>query len=232
MDERVYKSTNSSNNLVDIIGYVSSVPEYHHDTHGEKIYKFTIKSPRRNKGVFDTIQVEISERVIDVEVIKEDDLLHIQGEFRSFNEYNDVTGKASLRLYIFVRDLVILDKEYQGEFTNKVVLVGYICKDVIYRVTPSGREISDVILAVNRVYGRSDYLPCIVWSRNARFVSRLSVGTKVCFTGRLQSRIYTKKYDDGTVEDHEVYEVSVFDLCELNMDEVHNEEVVSEVKEG
>ena len=229
MEERVYKVNNSANNLVDIVGYVNNVPEYHHDTHGEKIYKFAIRSPRRNKGVFDTIQVEISERVIDVETIKEDDIVHIQGEFRSFNEYNEVMGKASLRLYIFVRDLDILDEEYQGEFVNKVVLVGYICKDVIYRVTPSGREISDVILAVNRVYGRSDYLPCIVWSRNARFVSRLSVGTKVCFTGRLQSRIYTKKYDDGTVEDHEVYEVSVFDLSEVKNEETTNQEVIEEV---
>ena len=109
--------------------------------------------------------------------------------------------------------------------TNEVVLVGYICKKPIYRQTPFGREISDLLLAVNRAYNKSDYIPCIAWGRNARFCQELEVGTEVKVVGRVQSRNYEKKHEDGTVETRVAYEVSVGSLEVINENEDKKEEI-------
>ena len=109
-----------------------------------------------------------------------------------------------------------------SNITNEIVLIGYICKEPIYRQTPFGREISDILLAVNRAYNKSDYIPCIAWGRNARFCSKMSVGTEVKVTGRIQSRNYEKKHDDGSVEKKTAYEVSISNLELINKDDKDN----------
>ena len=145
--------------------------------------------------------------------------LLVKGQFRSYNSYDN--EKNRLILTVFAKDVVELEENNEEEenemtkkdmITNEVVLVGYICKKPIYRQTPFGREIADILLAVNRAYNKSDYIPTIAWGRNARFCQNLEVGTKVKVVGRVQSRMYEKKYEDGTVENRVAYEVSIGSL--------------------
>ena len=208
----IEKSTQSvyNNNLVEVHGYVDSVPSLHHKTHDENIYEFTLKVPRLNPDTYDYLPIKISERVTRISGLKVGDKVKIEGQFRSFNKINKETNKTSLQLSIFVRNISKI--ETVGN-TNVITLVGHLCKEPVYRITPSGREISDMILAVNRVYGRSDYIPCIAWSRNARFASNLKVGDAIIIEGRVQSRDYHKKLSDNTLEKHTVYEVSVFKIA-------------------
>lgn len=206
--------TNNITNTAKIVGYVVSSPEIHHSTHGEDFYEFSVRVPRLNNSASDIIRVEISDRVYDVNKIDKDAIVSIEGQFRSFNEHNSETGKISLRLFLFTRDIEILDSV--EEFTNKITLRGFICKDVVHRSTPGGREISDVILSVNRLYSKSDYIPCIVWGRNSKYVYKMDVGTEVEFVGRIQSRVYTKKFNDGSTLEREVYEVSVSDVTKIS----------------
>ena len=145
--------------------------------------------------------------------------LLVKGQFRSYNSYEN--EKNRLILTVFAKDVAELEENSEEEenemvkkdiITNEVVLVGFICKKPIYRQTPFGREISDILLAVNRAYNKSDYIPCIAWGRNARFCQNLEVGTQVKVVGRIQSRMYEKKHEDGTVENRVAYEVSVGSL--------------------
>ena len=175
----------------------------------------------RLSEITDKIPVTISERLLtefDLTIGKK---VMIEGQFRSYNSYEN--EKSRLVLTVFAKDISLYEeKEEENEenkkdiVSNEVTLIGYICKPPIYRQTPFGREISDILLAVNRAYNKSDYIPCIAWGRNARFCQNIQVGTRVKITGRVQSREYEKKYEDGTVEKRIAYEVSVISLEIVN----------------
>ena len=163
----------------------------------------------------------ISERLLANFDLTEGRKVVIEGQFRSYNSYEN--EKNRLILTVFAKDIMEYkndEEEEKSQVSNEVVLNGYICKKPIYRQTPFGREISDILLAVNRAYNKSDYIPCIAWGRNARFCQNLEVGTEVKIVGRVQSRTYEKKFEDGTVEERVAYEVSVGSLEIINKDDV------------
>lgn len=197
---RVYE-----NNQVEIMGEIVANFEFSHDVYGEGFYKSEIAVARLS-GFTDYIPIMVSERLLDVKEDWRGQLLKITGTFRSFNKHEDKRSK--LILYVFAREIEVLDSN-DYEILNEVFLDGYICKPPIYRKTPLGREITDVLVAVNRSYGKSDYIPCILWGRNARFVATFEVGTNAKFWGRVQSREYVKKISDTETESRVAYEVSV-----------------------
>ena len=164
-------------------------------------------SVRRLSDFMDYIPVMVSERLIDVEGDYIGQSVYISGQFRSFNRHEE--HKNRLVLSVFARELEILDADYDEDAANQIFLDGYICKEAVYRKTPLGREIADLLVAVNRSYGKSDYIPCICWGRNARFASGFEVGTHVQIWGRIQSREYVKKLSETQVEQRTAYEVSV-----------------------
>ena len=203
-------------NYLTLVGKVTGDKEFSHEIYGERFYIFKL-SIARLSGNADIIPITVSERLINDDMLKEGNKLLVKGQFRSYNSYENEKNK--LILTVFAKDIVELkDEEEDSEFvkkdgvTNEVVLIGYICKKPIYRQTPFGREIADLLLAVNRAYNKSDYIPSIAWGRNARFSQTLEVGTKVKVVGRVQSREYEKKYDDGRVETKIAYEVSIGSL--------------------
>lgn len=223
MDKNVQENVVIGNfplNYVALCGDVVDEPSFHHKTHDESIYRFFVSVPRLNKEVLDIIPVEISDRVVDLTKIKAGNRVGIEGQYRSFNQPNE-NGKVSLKLFVFVKDVTFMNEEdlNQNDYVNYVRLVGHLCKKPVYRKTPSGREISDVILAVNRIYGRSDYIPCIAWGRNSRYASNLNVGDRIVVEGRLQSRKYRKKLETG-IEEHTVYEVSTYKVVKVENEEV------------
>jgi len=191
-----------NNNIAHIRGTVVSTPEFSHEILGEGFYDLTVKVPRLSEQ-FDILPVTISERLLGNTGIGE--TLSIDGQFRSYNKLED--GKSKLILTLFAKEL--LSDEEEDINSNTITLTGYICKQPIYRTTPFGREICDCLIAVNRAYNKSDYIPCIAWGRNARFVKNLEVGSKVTITGRIQSREYQKKYDENNIETKTAYEVSI-----------------------
>lgn len=158
----------------------------------------------------DTIPVMISERLIDVECDYRGEFLMVSGQFRSYNRHDE--QKNRLVLSVFAREVSFIEEELDGAKTNNILLDGYICKLPIYRKTPLGREIADLLLAVNRPYGKSDYIPCICWGRNARFASAFEVGEHVQVLGRIQSREYVKKLSETETEKRTAYEISVSKL--------------------
>ena len=213
------------NNSLVLMGKVANEKTFSHEIYGEKFYQFSLSVPRLS-GNADNIPITISERLFKDEDIAIGKNVKVNGQFRSYNGYEN--NKNRLVLTVFVKDIeflpdgdeVLSDKDV---VSNEVDLTGFICKPPIYRQTPFGREITDILIAVNRAYNKSDYIPCIAWGRNARFCSKMPVGTEVKVTGRVQSRNYEKKYEDGTVEQRVAYEVSVSNL------EVVNEEAGEEV---
>lgn len=206
-----------NNNLV-LVGKITDDKKFSHEIYGEKFYIFDLSVPRLS-GNADIIPITISERLF-----KEDELVvgtnvKVQGQFRSYNSYEDQRNR--LILTVFAKDIEFLGSEDEivaskDLVSNEVTLIGFICKAPIYRQTPFGREISDLLLAVNRAYNKSDYIPCIAWGRNARFCSKMNIGTEVKVTGRIQSRTYEKKHDDGTIEKRVAYEVSIANLELIN----------------
>ena len=194
------------NNQVSIIGEIVSDFQYSHEVYGEGFYMMEV-SVRRLSDFVDYIPVMVSERIIDVEADYIGQLVYISGQFRSFNRHED--RKNRLVLSVFARELEILDPDCDEDAGNQIFLDGYICKEAIYRKTPLGREIADLLVAVNRSYGKSDYIPCICWGRNARFAAGFEVGTHVQIWGRIQSRDYVKKLSETQVEQRTAYEVSV-----------------------
>ena len=205
------------NNYLTLVGKVTGERKFSHEIYGEKFYIFNLEIPRLS-GNSDIIPITVSERLIKEDTLNEGKKLLIKGQFRSYNSYEN--EKNRLILTVFAKDITEVEESNEEEnemtrkdtITNEVVLVGYICKKPIYRQTPFGREISDLLLAVNRAYNKSDYIPCIAWGRNARFCQNLEVGTEVKIVGRVQSRNYEKKHEDGTVETRVAYEVSVGSL--------------------
>ena len=202
-------------NQIIIDGKISTDILLSHNTHGENIYSFTVSSPRLNNEVTDDIPVEVSERVVDINSFHKGDFVRVVGQFRSYNQYDESLDRVRLKLFIFARDIEHSDN-YDSR-KNSIRLIGFICKNPVFRTTPQGREISDAILAVNRMYKKTDYIPCIAWSRNARFLSRLEVGTKIELEGRVQSRSYRKKISEEEFESRTVYEVSISSLQVLEV---------------
>lgn len=190
-----------TNNNVTIAGEITSKYVYNHEVMGEKFYTTVIKT-KRLSGTSDLIPVTISERLISPTMNDTGAFVEINGEFRSYNDKEN--GK--LKLSVFTYDISFLGDVRN---VNDIELIGYICKESLYRTTPLGREITDVMLAVNRSYGKSDYIPCVVWGRNARFVENLAVGTKLKVNGRIQSREYNKKISDNEFEARTAFEMSV-----------------------
>ncbi len=198
------------NNKISLVGEVISSPKLSHETHNEKFYTVKV-DVKRLSGDIDTLEIIISEKLYDIEKIKLGTRYYIEGEIRSYNYYVSETERRKLVINIFAKNLSIAE-ETDDECLNNFELVGHICKKPIYRKTPFDREISDILLAVNRLYGKSDYLPCIAWGRNAKFASTLEIGDKIKITGRMQSRQYTKKLNDNEEEKKIAYEMSIITL--------------------
>lgn len=200
-----------NNNNITLTGVVEREPEYSHEVLGEGFYVFMLKCSRTS-GNKDILPVIISERLTDITEIKVGQVVTVSGQIRSFNRHIDDV-KRRLILSVFARELEILAQDATElsfeENINTVMLDAYICKLPIYRCTPLGREIADILVAVNRPYGKSDYIPCIAWGRNARFAGGLEVGEHIQIQGRFQSREYTKRISDSEVETRTAYEVSV-----------------------
>ncbi|WP_024735342.1 single-stranded DNA-binding protein [Enterocloster asparagiformis] len=194
------------NNKVSIIGEIVSGFTFSHKVFGEGFYMVDV-SVKRLSGQADIIPLMVSERLIDVHKNYIGCTIEALGQFRSYNRHEDVRNR--LLLSIFVREVHFMEEFTDYTKTNQIFLDGYICKAPIYRKTPLGREIADILLAVNRPYGKSDYIPCISWGRNARYTSSLSVGTKVKIWGRIQSREYTKAISETECEERIAYEVSI-----------------------
>lgn len=225
------------NNYLTLVGKVTGEKKFSHEIYGERFYVFNLEIPRLS-GNADIIPITVSERIVTDEMLMQGKKLLVKGQFRSYNSYDN--EKNRLILTVFAKDVLEVEDNQEDEenemtkkdmVTNEVVLVGYICKKPIYRQTPFGREIADILLAVNRAYNKSDYIPTIAWGRNARFCQNLEVGTKVKLVGRVQSRMYEKKYEDGTVENRVAYEVSIGSL-EIVEDEDKVEEKGNENQEA
>ena len=214
------------NNHLVLVGKVTSDKKFSHEIYGESFYIFDLEVARLS-GNSDIIPITISESLILEKELEIGDKVAIEGQFRSYNSYEN--EKNRLILTVFAKDIKYLseeDEENSSEkVSNEVTLIGYICKKLIYRQTPFGREISDILLAVNRAYNKSDYIPAIAWGRNARFCQNIEVGTKVKITGRVQSRNYEKKFEDGTTQTRTAYEVSISSL-EIVNEEEENKEVI------
>ena len=197
------------NNQVSIVGEVVSEFYFSHEVFGEGFYMLDV-SVKRLSDSCDVIPLMISERLIDVSGDYRGNYIHATGQFRSYNRHEE--KKNRLVLSVFVRELEFINEEVENAKTNQIFLDGYICKAPVYRKTPLGREIADILLAVNRPYGKSDYIPCICWGRNARFASTFEVGSRCAVWGRIQSREYMKKIDEEESERRVAYEVSVSKL--------------------
>ena len=197
------------NNQVTIMGEIVSDFTYSHEVYGEGFYLVDI-SVNRLSNFVDYIPVMVSERLLDVQKSYVGQYVYITGQFRSFNRHEEHRNR--LVLSVFAREFEIVEEVDGENAANQIFLDGFICKESVYRKTPLGREIADLLVAVNRSYGKSDYIPCICWGRNARFASGFEVGGHTQIWGRIQSREYMKKIDEEESERRVAYEVSVSKL--------------------
>lgn len=197
------------NNKVCVIGEVVSGFTFSHEVFGEGFYITEIRVNRLSDQV-DVIPLMVSERLMDVNEDYRGTFVKAEGQFRSYNRHEG--NKNRLILSVFVREVELVEEYTDYTKTNQIFLDGFICKEPVYRKTPLGREIADLLIAVNRPYGKSDYIPCIAWGRNARFASGFEVGERIRIWGRVQSREYTKKLDETESEKRVAYEVSVSKL--------------------
>lgn len=193
-----------TNNKAEIIGEVASEPEFSHEIYGEKFYLFIMDIPRLS-GISDRIKVLVSKRLLTDDAVIVGKRIKVSGQFRSYNSCEN--GVTRLVLTLFAHE--ICDAYDFEENPNTIYLNGYICKEPIYRTTPFGREITDILLAVNRTYNKSDYIPVIAWGRNARFCRKLAVGDNIKIWGRIQSREYRKKLSEEEFITKTAYEISV-----------------------
>ncbi|MBR5615175.1 MAG: single-stranded DNA-binding protein [Clostridia bacterium] len=197
----------TENNKVVIAGTVASEPEFSHEVYEESFYTFMLDTPRLSE-VRDVIRITVSEKFLAGDGIQVGDKVRISGQFRSYNNFSNVGNR--LILTVFVKDIEKTEEEEEN--SNSIYLNGYICKQPVYRTTPFGREIADILLAVNRSYNKSDYIPCIAWGRNAKYAETLKIGDNVIIKGRIQSREYQKKISETEVESKTAFEVSVAKL--------------------
>lgn len=197
------------NNKIELCGVIASTPELNHKNYGENFYGFRLSCSRKSTEK-DMLPIIVSDRLVEIKDLQVGKKISVRGQVRTFNKHIS-DDKRKLLIMVFARDVREVKEESESapEFNNNVKLSGYICKPPVYRVTPKGREIADVLIAVNRMYGKADYIPCITWGRNARYAGNIDVGTRIDVEGRLQSREYTKKLDDGTEEIRTAYEISV-----------------------
>lgn len=192
-------------NNVELVGEIVSDFRFSHEVYGERFYLVDVAVKRMSETI-DYLPLLISEYLIDVNTNHIGEIIHVTGQFRSYNRHEEL--KNRLVLSVFVLEIEFIEEETEEMKSNQIILDGYICKDPIYRKTPLGREITDLLVAVNRSYGKSDYIPCICWSRNARHASGLPLGTHLKITGRIQSRDYIKHHSNGEEEERRAYEIS------------------------
>ncbi len=197
------------NNQVVIMGEIVSDFAFSHEIFGEGFYMVDVRVERLSDSI-DIIPLMVSERLLDVNGDYKGMYIAVNGQFRSYNRHEE--RKNKLVLSVFAREIDFVDEIGESTKSNQIYLDGYICKEPVYRKTPLGREIADLLLAVNRPYGKSDYIPCICWGRNARFASNFEVGARCAVWGRIQSREYMKKISDDQLEKRVAYEVSVSKL--------------------
>lgn len=197
------------NNQVSIMGRIDAPFQFSHQVFGEGFYMTELLVKRLSDSE-DRIPVMISERLVDITQDYTGEYIEVQGQFRSYNRHEE--KKNRLVLSVFARELRFVEEDDDTIAVNQIFMDGYICKPPVYRKTPLGREIADLLLAVNRPYGKSDYIPCICWGRNARYASAFSVGGHVLIWGRIQSREYVKRIDEHETERRIAYEVSVSKL--------------------
>ena len=195
-----------SNNQAVVAGEIVSDFTFSQEVFGEGFYMVDVLVSRLS-DTYDTIPLMVSDRIMDVEENCIGRKVEAKGQFRSYNKHEDTRNRLILSL--FVREIEFIEDDEYISKPNHIYLDGYICKPPVYRMTPLGREIADVLLAVNRAYGKSDYIPCICWGRNARFAGKLAVGEHVAIWGRIQSREYQKKVGNDCVISKTAYEVSV-----------------------
>jgi primosomal replication protein N len=198
---------NAGTNFAHIRGKVMTDPTLSHRTYGEAFYTFET-GVLRNSGYEDQMTVMASERILHTLHLEPGTIIDVQGQVRTYNE--DVEGHNRLNIVVFARELREAEEEVNP--MNEIYLEGYLCKDPVSRTSPLGRRICDLMLAVNRMYNKSDYIPCIAWGRNAVYSGTMQVGDKVAVHGRLQSRQYRKKSGDGDVTVKTAYEVSILQL--------------------
>ncbi len=198
------------NNKVIISGTVAGEPEFSHEVYEETFYTFLLNTQRLSE-TYDVIKITISEKFLAANPLQIGDSVTIHGQFRSYNNFSGVGNR--LILTVFVKSIVRTETNDENEKNlNSIYLNGYICKKPIYRTTPFGREIADILLAVNRSYNKSDYIPCIAWGRNAKYAECFEVGDNIIVKGRIQSREYQKRLSETEVENKIAYEVSVSQL--------------------
>lgn len=191
------------NNTVTVSGVITQKFTFNHMTASEAFYRTEIAVARKS-GTVDMIPLMVSERLVTVTEDWSGKVLEVTGSFRSYNQNEG--DRRRLMLFVFAQEVELLE---ENENINEVFLDGHICKAPTYRKTPLGREICDMLVAVNRPNDKSDYIPCVIWGRAATFASRLEVGTGVQLWGRLQSRVYTKRLDETHQETRVAYEFSV-----------------------
>ena len=197
-------------NLAELCGAVLTELKFSHKTYGEIFYTFVLGIERRS-GYIDEINIMVSERLIFDNPPRINDYIEIKGQVRTYNEL--LEGRNKLNVVVFAKE--IYTSENFGYNENYVYLEGFLCKEPVKRTSPLGRDICDLMLAVNRMYNKSDYVPCISWGRNAGYAESLSVGTKLSIEGRIQSREYRKKLEDGTSETRKAFEVSIVKIEEI-----------------
>ncbi len=214
-----------NNNKLQLIGEVVKEPVYTHEVFGEGFYETALSVPRLSQQR-DIIPITVSDRLLMRHSVKVGDKLNVVGQFRSYNKVDG--AKSRLLLTAFVRDIL---EEDENANPNSIEITGFICKPPVYRTTPFKREICDVLIAVNRAYNKSDYIPCIMWGRNARFVQNMQVGEKLTVTGRVQSRTYVKNLSPDEAEERVAYEVSVSKIITDDARHNYNIEIASSVIE-
>jgi len=197
-------------NIIHLKGQICQNLQFGHELFGEQFYVTTLRVPRLS-GAEDFLPITLSERLLMDAPITNGSNLCLEGQLRSYNKV--IEGSGRLLITAFAQKL--LDCEQDEENPNRVQLTGALCKPPSYRTTPFGREIADLMLAVNRSYGKSDYIPCITWGRTARYAANLKIGDKVQLVGRFQSRAYQKQLADGTTLNKVAYEVSVSRLSAI-----------------
>jgi len=214
----------NTNNHATVIGVIDSDFVLNHEIYAEKFYTFSLNIPRLS-GANDSIRIMISERLIMDGDYKKGDKVEVSGQFRSYNSYEN--GSNKLILTVFAKDICRYDED-ENKNPNMLYLNGYICKEPVYRTTPFGREITDILLAVNRSYNKSDYIPIIAWGRNARFAKNLQIGDNVKLWGRIQSRNYQKRVSDDEVITKTAYEVSINRMELVDSSEENSEPILDD----
>ena len=192
----------TESNQLTLCGVIETAPVLDHEVFGEQFYRLELRVPRLS-GASDLLPVTISDRLMNSQV-SPGVRIQVSGQLRSYNKV--MGGAGRLLLTAFAQRLLAPD---DGENPNIIHLTGALCKPPSFRTTPFGREIADLMLAVNRAFGNSEYIPCIAWGRTARYAAQLSVGDRLQVQGRFQSREYQKQLPDGVIANRTAYEVSL-----------------------